>query len=955
MKQILLFIFLVLFVFNARSQSSSLDSLRMVYPSVEFGFFGIEGNGVDLFATYGGSEKVEIYLLPEYKMIRSYSLPCDITVDVLFDNEKLYVLGYSYQADSLNYVIGLFDAKTQKNEITTRFSSASSSNWSFNDLTWDTNKNIRIECLDSIYYYTRDLTSIRKESNPTLDSDNNKSPKFNYINSWDDDFVKIHQFNQSINDFLNYEVEKTERPFTCQYSILPLFSDTIICTSEAQIISTRNGNVKNKTTLYDGQFDPIQTKVNSFDESLNSKLVRLNQLYISDKEYDLSRFNQNFTVFYIRDNTILFKTDKAISDALLKKYDLPFEARKLKKNRLYFFNSEWGLTELEKVHRFYDITNYRFINDTIYTLSIDGDLNIYSIGEREISAEYFDVWEHFESNDPYHTLDLEIDTKHGLLQITTNIGLLLELDLYTLAPVDTISTTEMWSQRIANLNEDMYALESNGYNFYVRDRATDQNKLKLVYLDNKNTIITLPNSPYYMCSKGASKMLHYVTPSLKVIGFDQLDPVYNRPDIVLDSIGKYFGRADQELVARYREAWEKRIDRLGLDKGKLGKGEISVPNVEFVGAEDIAYENTSGQIELKVEANDPKYILRRFNILVNEVPLYGAEDISIASRGLMDWDTTISVPLGVGENKIQVSVMNELGLENFKYPTYVNYTPENEEMIVSKTYFIGIGVDNFEDDQIADLDYCVKDITDLSKAFQSNSQTQSVVLTNEEVTKENILALKNTLMNTSVHDKVIISCSSHGLLDDQNRFYLAMYDIDANHPEDRGLPYEDLEALLDSIPARQKLLMLDACNSGENEIEEAQEGEMELAQNTAETNTAEGGRNIITLKSKSSRKSSFDTMMELFVNVSNETGAVVISAAGGKQSALEGQAVEVDGKPIKNGAFTHSVLEYLKKTDERLTVNGLKSYVENRVQEITNGKQRPTSRQETMEVDWDLR
>ena len=82
---------------------------------------------------------------------------------------------------------------------------------------------------------------------------------------------------------------------------------------------------------------------------------------------------------------------------------------------------------------------------------------------------------------------------------------------------------------------------------------------KLKILSKNNSLIQLPNSPYYMCSKDASKMLHYVTPSLKVIGFDQLDPVYNRPDIVLDSIGKYFGGADQELVARYREAWENEL------------------------------------------------------------------------------------------------------------------------------------------------------------------------------------------------------------------------------------------------------------------------------------------------------------------------------------------------------------------------------------------------------------
>ena len=119
----------------------------------------------------------------------------------------------------------------------------------------------------------------------------------------------------------------------------------------------------------------------------------------------------------------------------------------------------------------------------------------------------------------------------------------------------------------------------------------------------------------------------------------------------------------------------------------------------------------------------------------------------------MKWDTTISVPLGVGENKIQVSVMNELGLENFKYPTYVNYTPNNE--IISKTYFIGIGVDEFKEDG-HNLNYCVKDIEDLSKAFESSKNTESIVLTNEKVTKENIWVFQNTLKNTSVYDKVII-------------------------------------------------------------------------------------------------------------------------------------------------------------------------------------------------------
>jgi hypothetical protein len=456
-----------------------------------------------------------------------------------------------------------------------------------------------------------------------------------------------------------------------------------------------------------------------------------------------------------------------------------------------------------------------------------------------------------------------------------------------------------------------------------------------------------------MCSKDASKMLHYVTPSLKVIGFEQLDPVYNRPDIVLDSIGKYFGGADQDLVTTYRQSWEKRIDRLGLDKEKLGKGEIAAPNADIVGADDIAYENKEGKLEIKVTANDPKYPLRRFNVYVNEVPLYGSAGISIAHLKKQVWDTTVSVPLSAGENKIQVSVMNELGLENFKYPTYVNYTPVQE--LTAKTYYIGIGVNEFKESS-HNLKYCVKDVTDLAQSI-GGPNTEVKLFTNQQVTKENILALKAYLKETSVNDKVIISCSSHGLLDDSLNFYLAMHDVDFDNPQARGLKYEELESLLDGIPARQKLLLLDACNSGENDKTEVLNKEIAQLEKQKQTNEiTEQTVNIKGVKAKleEENKSNFKKMNELFVNVRNNTGSVIISAAGGQESALE--AIQVDGKTIENGAFTYSILECLEQNEgKELKVNTLKQYAEKRVEEITNGKQKPTSRQETMEVDWGVR
>ena len=108
------------------------------------------------------------------------------------------------------------------------------------------------------------------------------------------------------------------------------------------------------------------------------------------------------------------------------------------------------------------------------------------------------------------------------------------------------SNNKLIEQYVFESNSKIIEADVNGKNLVLS--TIDQNTIffnleksnticELIQLLNNNWLIKLPNSPYYMCSKDASKMLHYVTPSLKVIGFEQLDPVYNRPDIVLDSIG----------------------------------------------------------------------------------------------------------------------------------------------------------------------------------------------------------------------------------------------------------------------------------------------------------------------------------------------------------------------------------------------------------------------------------
>ena len=69
--------------------------------------------------------------------------------------------------------------------------------------------------------------------------------------------------------------------------------------------------------------------------------------------------------------------------------------------------------------------------------------------------------------------------------------------------------------------------------------------------------------------------------------------------------------------------------------------------------------------------------------------------------------------------------------------------------------------------------------------------------------------------------------------------------INFSNPEENGIPYEEIENLLDGIPARQKILLLDACHSGEVDKEDLQvvnkAGENLLTKNTVIISGKKGG------------------------------------------------------------------------------------------------------------------
>jgi uncharacterized caspase-like protein len=94
-------------------------------------------------------------------------------------------------------------------------------------------------------------------------------------------------------------------------------------------------------------------------------------------------------------------------------------------------------------------------------------------------------------------------------------------------------------------------------------------------------------------------------------------------------------------------------------------------------------------------------------------------------------------------------------------------------------------------------------------------------------------------------------------------------------------------------------------------------------------------------------------MQDLFGNLNRGSGTVVISAAAGDAQALEADR-------WNNGVFTWAVLQGLKNrkadldNDNKISVAELRTFVYKMVTVETNGNQKPTTRQENLDYDWQI-
>ena len=453
---------------------------------------------------------------------------------------------------------------------------------------------------------------------------------------------------------------------------------------------------------------------------------------------------------------------------------------------------------------------------------------------------------------------------------------------------------------------------------------------------------------YYMGSKNVGDYIHFKV-GLNVYLFEQFDLRLNRPDKVLEPLVSY-GLASQSLVNQYRKAYHKRLEKYGFTETMLSD-DYHVPECAIENTDELPQQTNFRTVDLFIKATDSLQLLDRLNIYVNDVPIYGISGINLRDEDTQHYSTSLKIQLSAGQNKIQASVLNQGGAESLKATVFITCDAASEK---PDLYLAAVGVSDYQAEDKA-LQYAAKDAEDIADLYQSAEgfrQVHTRTLTDEQVTKANILALRKWLETTTVDDQVMIYVSGHGLLDDNYDFYYATHDVDFTNPSEKGILYDEIEGLLDGIPARKKLLLMDACHSGEFDkdaplLTEAQQDSLAKKGITYKgfAKSKGEGAPVVGLQN------SFEMMQQLFADLRRGSGATVITSSAGVQVSFEDDRWQ-------NGAFTYVFLYGLKtmkadaNQDGQVTASELQSFVSEYVPRLTKGLQVPTFRRENLEFDF---
>jgi hypothetical protein len=437
----------------------------------------------------------------------------------------------------------------------------------------------------------------------------------------------------------------------------------------------------------------------------------------------------------------------------------------------------------------------------------------------------------------------------------------------------------------------------------------------------------------YIGSKEFVKALRFKYGS-EIFGFDQFDAYLNTPHKVL----KAFGCKDTALISVYESAYLKRLKVLGISpKSKIDFS--SLPKVQTVSM----IEGKTGFVHFAVSVNKGKANLKSFDI-INNGNLVKRINIPESQRARYDGDFEFETSSGI--NRFEFVVKDENGFNSPRISRFYN----NTSLAKPDLYLVVIASEKFENSDF-NLSYALKDAGDVA-ATMSNSKsfekTHIKKLFNQSFTPDSVKQLKKFFDKAGINDVVMIFFAGHGYLDEDFSYYFPTYFTNFDDPKINSVAYNSFEKLFSEMKPARKLMFIDACFSGEAD-EDANPNENESEKERKRNSS----RSVKLTESSFAKSTALELSKAVFSDLRQNSGATIISSAGGTEAAFEGEK-------WNNGLFTYCLIKGLKSLkadqnyDEKIMLSELQKYVAEEVYKLSEGKQTPTYRVENIALDYEL-
>lgn len=426
--------------------------------------------------------------------------------------------------------------------------------------------------------------------------------------------------------------------------------------------------------------------------------------------------------------------------------------------------------------------------------------------------------------------------------------------------------------------------------------------------DRKRWIFWTP-SGYYDCSAGGDGLIGWRVngPKDHEGGFypvSQFRDTFYRPEIVQRMIATL----DEGEAVQQANAASGRTTQVDTDVTKL------LPPVVQILSPDAGAQVSDSSITLRYAVRSVGILpVTSIKVLVDGRPADEQRDLQLVDTDPDADARTIDIKIPEHDCTVSVIAENANGASEPASVDLVWSGGETPAIRKPTLYVLAVGVGAYPD-PIPQLKYPAKDAQDFVDAVSRQKgdlygDVVSKVLVDGHATRKDVLeGLQWIEHQTTQYDVAMIYLSGHGVNDNQGAYYYAGYDLDTNDLLSTGVRFSDIRDTIDSL-AGKTIVFIDTCHAG-NALGTARLKGLDINGVVNELSSA-------------------------------ENGAIVFASSTGRQLSEESDDWD-------NGAFTKALVEGIDGKAAvggtgRITWESLSLYVSDRVKELTDGEQTPTT------------